>query len=680
MDGTVLLKWLEAAVAPAVFLAAAWAMLEPKCSRRAALGALGGFLAVELAAQGVIFALGRSPELVFTLWPLTLYLPAVVGLHLLSKNRFLPTALVWLSALLCDRLLLALQKLLNVFFAARGGMVWAWAVFGVLLASAVVLVALVLRFLRRPFLACAGELEGSWTAALGLPVMLLALYSYFLAGTTDVGALILLLFTALAAFAVMVRLMASLARERRDRETRLQLEAMRRDCELLRKKLELGRNYRHDMRHHMAALSGLLGQGDCDAAARYVAGWQGRLAQVEMDDWCRNAAVNAVLSTYLARAREAGCRVEAKVALPEALPVEDLDLCVVLANALENAVHACEKAPRGAPRQLGLELGFSDRRLTLRVENSCYETVLIGDDGLPGVPRRDGHGQGLRSIAAVAEKYHGMARCECQDGTFILRVVLLNGAQPPKKARRTPAVCASVLLGLFFLNCMPALADALETVPVLGRIVRVVDVRAYALSWGDTGIAVTDPVLEGDDGAVAGLDARKDAFIDEMQGKFVEYAARKYRGYVAEDISYDVVRDDEALLVLRFRATLNAGGSVDYSRYITLDKGTGRVLDLSGLFLPESNYIFPISREIEAQMAERVKAGEGDYFIPGGIWSEEECFRSIDPEQNFYIDDSGRLVIVFGEYEVAPGSEGEPEFVIPAELLDGLLAQPSVLG
>ena len=47
--------------------------------------------------------------------------------------------------------------------------------------------------------------------------------------------------------------------------------------------------------------------------------------------------------------------------------------------------------------------------------------------------------------------------------------------------------------------------------------------------------------------------------------------------------------------------------------------------------------------------------------------------------RDFYINDENQLVIVFDEYEVAPGSMGTPEFVIPTELLNGLLAQPSVL-
>lgn len=680
MDSVSLLKWLEAAIPPMAFLLILWAMLEPKHSRRTAAKAAVGFLAAEAAVQAVIFALGQSPELVFTLFPLTLYFPAIVGAHLLSKNRFLPTALTWLLALLCSHLLLALQKLLNLLCAGRGGAARAWALGGVLLLAAVLLLALVLRFLRTPFRDCLKGVEDGWSSLLFLPVMLLALYSYFLASTANVTVLFLLFFTALATFLALARLMAALAQERRARKSRLQMEALRQDCEQLQKKLELGRSYRHDLRHHVTALSALLQQGDCAGAARYVADWQGQLTQIETDTWCGNTAVNGVLSAYLAQAKDAGCTLDVAVSLPGEFPFEEIDLCIVLANALENAVHACEAAPEGAPRHIKLDLALTDRRrLTLCVENSCYDSLEFDRNGFPAAPHREGHGQGLHSIAEVAEKYHGLFQCDYHEERFFLRVVLLDGTPEPKKTRRAPAVCAGVFLCLFLMNCMPTMADALEAVPVLGQIVRVVDLRSYRLGWGDTGITVQNPVLEGDGPAVDELTAQKDAFLAQMREQFLAYTARKYQGYVAEDVTFDVIRDDETLFLLRFSATLNAGGSVDCSRYVTLDKGTGRVLELSDLFLPESNYLFPISREIQAQMAEQNSAGEGNYFLPGGIWAEEECFQSIDPDQNFYINESGQLVIVFAEYEVAPGSMGEPEFVIPTDVLRGLLAQPSIL-
>ena len=140
------------------------------------------------------------------------------------------------------------------------------------------------------------------------------------------------------------------------------------------------------------------------------------------------------------------------------------------------------------------------------------------------------------------------------------------------------------------------------------------------------------------------------------------------------DTGYQVLRDDAEILSLCFYTTLNAGGSVDYSRYFTLDKATGELLALSDLFLEGSDYVGAVSADILRQMEEQVAAGEGDYFIPGGIWSEEECFQAIDPDQQFYLDENGDLVIVFGEYEVAPGSMGMPRFVIDQEAISDIWA------
>lgn len=679
--GVVIIKWIEGIIPPAVFLLTLWLLLEPKGSKRAARWALAGFLASELAVQWGICVLGDTPELVFTLFPLTLYLPAIVLAHLLSARRFLPTAVGWLLALLCSHLLLVGQKIAALLSGRLGGVAWSWALAAVLALAAVGLVAAVWRWAQGPYRACAQGLEAQWSPLLALPVMLLVLHSYFLSSTSGVTALLLLLFTALAALWAMVRLMTALAAQREAQAYLAQMAALRQDHELLRKKLELGRSYRHDQRHHMLALSALLQQRDVDAALAYVSDWQGQLTQIESRSWCRAPSVNAVLSAYVTQAEEAGCAVETEVSLPAELPVEELDLCVVLANALENAIHACQVQSKDAPRRIKLELSFAgNRRLTLHVENSCERAVEMGADGLPVGEGKPGHGQGLKSVLAVAQKYHGIFQCDYQDGVFSLWVVLLDAAQEPKRVRRAPAVCAGAFLVLFLLNCMPALAQALESVPVLGEVIRVVDLRSYAWFWGDTGISVETPVLEGDSQAVEQAEAQREEFISRMKDAFLYHAARKYQGYVSQDVSYEILRDDEELFILRFDGILYAGNSVEYHRHTLLDKRTGQVLELSDLFLEDVNYVFPISREIKAQMEEQVNADVGDYFLPGGIWPEEECFQSIDPEeQDFYISEDGQLVIVFAEYEVAPGSMGSPEFTIPTDLLDGLLAQPSLL-
>lgn len=300
-------------------------------------------------------------------------------------------------------------------------------------------------------------------------------------------------------------------------------------------------------------------------------------------------------------------------------------------------------------------------------------------DGFPLVPQREGHGLGLKSIAAVAEKYHGLFQCDCNEGVFTLHVVLLNAVSEPRPSHPVRAVLTGVFLFCFLLNCMPTLAQALEAVPVLGPVVRMADLRSYSLAWGSTGISVSDPVLEGDNRAVDEIERQKEEFVLRMEELFTWYAARKYQGYAAADITHAVVRDDEALFILRFDATLNAGGSVEYSRYITLNQQTGQVLTLARPLSAGKQLRLPHQPGNQSTDGRADENRGGQLFPPGGIWPDEDCFQSIGTDQNFYINGSDQLVIVFEEYEVAPGSMGTPEFVIPTDMLDGLLIQPSIL-
>lgn len=124
------------------------------------------------------------------------------------------------------------------------------------------------------------------------------------------------------------------------------------------------------------------------------------------------------------------------------------------------------------------------------------------------------------------------------------------------------------------------------------------------------------------------LNQQMEDYIDRVRETFLWYVAREYQGYVASETGYTVLRDDEALLSLCFYTTVNAGGSGEYSRCFTLDKRTGQVLELSDLFAPGSDYVGAVSADILRQMTGQVEAGQGDYFIPGGIWPEEDCFDS----------------------------------------------------
>lgn len=793
-------KFLWEGIVFLAYLLIVGGLIQRRFSKTASLLAAGGTLAGIVLLQAGLLLSGQEATLVLTMLPLTAYLPATVCLHVLSGCGFFPTMAVWtIGAAACFVLNILRKMMIQILSRAVSLPGWErnLLITGLLILMAGLLVLLVWRFVRAPFREYVLTNRSNWLLLSFPAFMVFLLFSYFGSTTTDITLLALLLLSAVSIFLVLTRVLTSAAALARMKETERavadQLQRQRREYEDICKKMEMGRVFRHDMRHHLQVLEGLAKQEDDESIARYIGNLNSRLSGIEKQTYCENPTVNAVLASYIGQAREADCSVQAKAALPHELPFDEMDVCTVLANTLENAVNACRELA-GEDRYIRLATELVDgRRLTILVENPCKQEVPFDESGFPQGPKREGHGIGLKSVDAVVKKYNGMFHCEWEDGVFRLQAVLFS----PRPADVSPSVSqkgnvskklvssAMMVMLAFFVtvNCMPSLAQTMAGVPGLGALVRLADLRSYSFQWGDTSFEAVLPVLEAEGntpaqeeppdhspsgqkaggqtqpsspgqaeepdrtsttqtsgGATAAtttattpsasrppltqpsaqgkletvnpplvlipsapssassgtasttrptqdisngledMNQQMEEYIAQMREKFLWYVARKYEGYVGMDITYEIGRNDSRLLSVRFDATLNVGGSAQYSRHFMLDKQTGRVMELSDLFIPGSDYVGVISGEILQQMTEQVQAGEGDYFIPGGIWSDDECFKEIESDQEFYINSQNQLVIVFEEYEVAPGSMGVPEFVIPTGVLGDILQLPSVIG
>ena len=118
---------------------------------------------------------------------------------------------------------------------------------------------------------------------------------------------------------------------------------------------------------------------------------------------------------------------------------------------------------------------------------------------------------------------------------------------------------------------------------------------------------------------------------------------------------------------------LNIAGSSDTKRsFYVIDKSQRRLLTLREMFKKNADYVSVISKYIRGEMV-RLNAKEKSMF-----WvdkSDMTPFKSIRPDQNFYVDSAGRLVICFDKYEVAAGAQGTPEFTIPNKVLANILAK-----
>ena len=233
--------------------------------------------------------------------------------------------------------------------------------------------------------------------------------------------------------------------------------------------------------------------------------------------------------------------------------------------------------------------------------------------------------------------------------------------------RWTGWVAAALALFIAVPNVSPVAAAAMAEVPVLGAIVELVTFRNYTWDDGVHSMDVSVPELTGGAAAQA-VDEQVREYTERLMAEFQEKCETELgpEGYAGLDVTSTVVTDTDDWFTLRIDATETMASGYEFSRLYHIDKATDQTVTLKDLFREDADYVTVLSGEVRRQMEEQMAQSEEVVYFP-------EEFTAIDPEQNFYFNAEGELVLVFDEYTIAPGSMGMPEFAIPAEVYGGML-------
>ena len=208
---------------------------------------------------------------------------------------------------------------------------------------------------------------------------------------------------------------------RLDRENQLLAMESRRYMEL-QTYLDNTRRLRHDFRQHLHVIAGLTETGQLEELKSYLHQYESELSE-HRPTLCANAAVDALAGYYDHAAGQQDVPVEWKLALPRQLPMPEADLCTILGNLLENALHASQKLPPEQRRVQVMAQMLSPAMLGLVVENR-YDGVLKKQQGILHSTKHEGTGIGLVSAEMVVHKYNGSLHLETEEHLFRVNVLL----------------------------------------------------------------------------------------------------------------------------------------------------------------------------------------------------------------------------------------------------------------
>ena len=176
--------------------------------------------------------------------------------------------------------------------------------------------------------------------------------------------------------------------------------------------------------------------GDYDGARAYLKTMQSDIEDATYFAVSENSAVDAILNEKLLEAQNQQTNLRFEVASLKNTRANAVDLCIILSNALDNALEACAKIPDVEERFITLKITESPESLVISVVNPVEKEPVRR--GLTFVStKKDGvnHGIGLKSIRSTAEKYRGevLARCEQKRFTLLVRLNFQEDSQKEQK-------------------------------------------------------------------------------------------------------------------------------------------------------------------------------------------------------------------------------------------------------
>ena len=174
--------------------------------------------------------------------------------------------------------------------------------------------------------------------------------------------------------------------------------------------------YRHDLRHHMNFIQSCLDADKPEDATAYISEICSDLEHSRVVRYCVNNSVNLIVSSYANKAAEADIPMNISITATEFARFQITDLCSLFANALENALHACEQMNPESNRYITLKVYEKNAQLCINVVNS-YELAPVFENEIP-ISKAANHGIGVQSMISVVEKYHGVFGFFADHGEF----------------------------------------------------------------------------------------------------------------------------------------------------------------------------------------------------------------------------------------------------------------------
>ncbi len=176
--------------------------------------------------------------------------------------------------------------------------------------------------------------------------------------------------------------------------------------------------FKHDMNNSLIALKTMIDNDDLEGVNKYIEGINSACNQIVKRFNTGSYVADAILSVKANVAESRGQVIVCEGQMPHA-GIDNTDICIMLANGLDNALEACEQLGSGC--KIFVHSEVVNNLWHFSIENPCREIMEVVDNRIETTKKDKAlHGYGLRNMEDAAKKYNGTMRIENDEGRFLV--------------------------------------------------------------------------------------------------------------------------------------------------------------------------------------------------------------------------------------------------------------------
>ncbi|MBE6826604.1 MAG: sensor histidine kinase [Ruminococcus sp.] len=198
------------------------------------------------------------------------------------------------------------------------------------------------------------------------------------------------------------------------------------------------RRFRHDIRNNLLCMHEMMQSGKTAEAADYLRNLLETADTLSARYVSGDEILDCILSAKAEVMAQKGIAFRLDGVLAGGLPWKPIDVCSVFANALDNAIEACETLP-AEQRQITMKLRATPQFWFVRIENPSARNVDVARlfqprSGYTSKSNAGQHGIGTYNMKRTVENYGGMLKAECKERQFVLEFMIDKSGSSKKAA------------------------------------------------------------------------------------------------------------------------------------------------------------------------------------------------------------------------------------------------------